>query len=86
MSTFWQKAKERSAKLGSQEVVINLAEKLSKLEFKDVDFIYNLILNTDFKGDEIESATAVLLKIRFIRKGLIKGQDVKDSKVDDSGA
>lgn len=86
MSTFWKDAKSKRKKLVSNEVVINLAEKLSKLEFKDVDFIYNLILNTDFKGDEIESATAVLLKIRFIRKGLIKGQDVKDSKVDDSGA
>ena len=47
---------------------------------------YNLILKTDFKGDEIESATAVLLKIRFIKNELIKGKNVKNSKVNNSGA
>ena len=86
MSSFWEQARERSKNLGTEEVVINLTEKLSKLEFKDIDFIYNLILNADFKGEEIENATAVLLKIRFIRKGLIEGQNVKDSKANNSGA
>ena len=80
MSTFWDKAKK-------EEVVINLADKLSKLELKDIDFIYNLIMDSQFKGGDLETATAVLLKIKFIRSGLIKGKkDAENSKANDSGA
>ena len=80
MSTFWDKAKQ-------QEVVINLADKLSKLELKDIEFIYNLIMDSEFKGGELETATAVLLKVKFIRSGLVKGnKDAENSKADDSGA
>ena len=80
MSTFWDKAKQ-------QEVVINLADKLSKLELKDIEFIYNLIMDSEFKGGDLETATAVLLKVKFIRSGLVKGnKDAENSKADDSGA
>ena len=80
MSTFWDKAKQ-------QEVVINLADKLSKLELKDIEFIYNLIMESEFKGGDLETATAVLLKVKFIRSGLVKGnKDAENSKADDSGA
>jgi hypothetical protein len=80
VSTFWDKAKQ-------QEVVINLADKLSKLELKDIEFIYNLIMESEFKGGDLETATAVLLKVKFIRSGLVKGnKDAENSKADDSGA
>ncbi len=80
MSTFWDKAKQ-------QEVVINLADKLSKLELKDIEFIYNLIMDSEFKGGDLETATAVLLKVKFIRSGLVKGnKDAENSKADNSGA
>jgi len=80
VSTFWDKAKQ-------QEVVINLADKLSKLELKDIEFIYNLIMDSEFKGGDLETATAVLLKVKFIRSGLVKGnKDAENSKADNSGA
>ena len=80
MSTFWDKAKQ-------QEDVINLADKLSKLELKDIEFIYNLIMESEFKGGDLETATAVLLKVKFIRSGLVKGnKDAENSKADNSGA
>jgi len=80
VSTFWDKAKQ-------QEVVINLADKLSKLELKDIEFIYNLIMESEFKGGDLETATAVLLKVKFIRSGLVKGnKDAENSKADNSGA
>lgn len=84
MSTFWDKAEEKYKE--SEKIVSNLNDKLLRLDSNDVKFIYDLILKTDFKGDEIESATAVLLKIRFIKNELIKGKNVKNSKVNNSGA
>lgn len=86
MSSFWEEARKRSKELDSEEVVKGLSDKLSRFQIEDIEFIYDLILKTDFKGDEIESATAVLLKIRFIKNELIKGKNVKDSKVNNSGA
>ena len=53
-----------------EEVTVNLAEKLLKLDLEDIKFIYNLVINSDFKGDEIEKATATLLKVRFIMANL----------------
>jgi len=53
-----------------EEVTINLAEKLLKLDLDDIKFIYNLVINNSFKGDEIEKATATLLKVRFIMANL----------------
>ena len=84
MSTSWNSAEEKYKE--SEKIVSNLNDKLLRLDSNDVKFIYNLILKTDFKGDEIESATAVLLKIRFIKNELIKGKNVKNSKVNNSGA
>ena len=86
MSSFWEEARKRSKELDSEEVVKGLSDKLSRFQIEDIEFIYDLILKTDFKGDEIESATAVLLKIRFIKNELIKGKNVKNSKVNNSGA
>ena len=60
-----------------EEVSINLAEKLLKLDLEDIEFIYHLIINSDFKGDEIEKATATLLKVRFIKANLKEEQQTK---------
>ena len=86
MSTFWEKAEARFKEIESENVVVKLSDKLSTLDLNDVKFIHNLILKTDFKGSEIESATSVLLKVRFIKSELIKGKNVKDSKINNSGA
>ena len=86
MSTFWEKAEERFKEIESENVVVKLSDKLSTLDLNDVKFIYNLILKTDFKGSEIESATSVLLKVRFIKSELIKEKNVKGSKINNSGA
>ena len=44
-------------------------------------------MDSQFKGGDLETATAVLLKIKFIRSGLIKGKkDAENSKANDSGA
>ena len=81
---FWDKAGEKSAKGKNEEVVIDLQKKLSKLEFSDVDYIYNLILNNQYKGREIEKATTVLLKIRFIRNQLKEETISESTKTEDS--
>lgn len=67
---FWDKAGKVPAKSNKNEIVIDLQKQLSKLEFADVDYIYNLLLDKQYRGREIERATTVLLKIRFIRNQL----------------
>jgi len=81
---FWDKAEQKSAKGKNEEVVIDLQKKLSKLEFSDVDYIYNLILNNQYRGREIEKATTVLLKIRFIRSQLKEETISESTKTEDS--
>ena len=67
---FWDKAGDVPAESSKNEIVIDLQKQLSKLEFSDIDYIYDLLLNQQYRGREIERATTVLLKIRFIRNQL----------------
>ena len=87
--SFWEKVNETlPKKKEGQEVKINLAEKLLKLDLDDISFIYDLIMKTEFKGDEIEGATAVLLKVRFIManlQGQANAEKIQDHKADNRG-
>ena len=82
--SFWEKVNETlPKKKEGQEVKINLAEKLLKLDLDDISFLYDLIMKTEFKGDEIEGATAVLLKVRFIManlQGKANAEKIQDHK------
>ena len=80
---FWGKAGEKSLEGEKEEVVFDLQKKLSKLEFSDVDFIYNLLLEKQYRGSEIERATTVLLKIRFIRNQLQENTNAESSEIED---
>ena len=40
------------------------------LGVKDTDFILKLIYRADFKGTELEQATVVYLKLKFIKTNL----------------
>lgn len=85
--SFWEKAGKKKVKYEEgQEVKINLAEKLLKLDLDDISFLYDLIMKTEFKGDEIEGATAVLLKVRFIManlQGQANAEKIQDHKAKD---
>ena len=85
--SFWEKVNNTlPKKKEGQEVKINLAEKLLKLDLDDISFLYDLIMKTEFKGDEIESATAVLLKVRFIManlQGQANAEKIQDHKAKD---
>ena len=87
--SFWEKVNETlPKKKEGQEVKINLAEKLLKLDLDDISFLYDLIMKTEFKGDEIEGATAVLLKVRFIManlQGQANAEKIHDHKADNRG-
>tara|TARA_R100000008_G_scaffold27279_1_gene15076 strand:+ start:678 stop:947 length:270 start_codon:yes stop_codon:yes gene_type:complete len=87
--SFWEKVNETlPKKKEGQEVKINLAEKLLKLDLDDISFLYDLIMKTEFKGDEIEGATAVLLKVRFIManlQGQANAEKIQDHKADNRG-
>ena len=76
---FWDKAKETSKDSNNKEVIINLQEQLSKLEYSDVDYIYNLLLEKQYRG----RATTVLLKIRFIRNQLQESTNESTTKIKD---
>ena len=48
--SFWEKVNETlPKKKEGQEVKINLAEKLLKLDLDDISFLYDLIMKTEFK-------------------------------------
>lgn len=52
------------------EVVIDLQKQLSRLTYSDVEYLYRTLLDKQFRGREIEEATALLLKLRFIKNQL----------------
>jgi len=82
--SFWEKVNDTLPKRKQgREIKINLAEKLLKLDLDDISFLYDLIMKTEFKGDEIEGATAVLLKVRFIManlQGKANAEEIQDHK------
>ena len=64
---FGKKIEESADKISA---VVDLREKLSKLELEDVSFMVDLIDKSDFKGSELEQATVVYLKLKFIKTNL----------------
>lgn len=64
---FGKKIEESADKISA---VVDLREKLSKLELEDVSFMVDLIDKSDFKGTELEQATVVYLKLKFIKTNL----------------
>jgi len=67
---FWEGAKLKTEVEPVNEVVIDLQKQLSRLTFSDVEYLYKTLLDKQFRGREIEEATALLLKLRFIKNQL----------------
>ena len=70
---FWEGAKQKTAVEPVEkvdEVVIDLQKQLSRLTFNDVEYLYKTLLDKQFRGREIEEATTLLLKLRFIKSQL----------------
>jgi hypothetical protein len=70
---FWEGVKLEKGKFPKpepkepNEVVIDLQKQLSRLTYSDVEYLYKTLLDKQFRGREIEEATALLLKLRFIK-------------------
>lgn len=79
---FWGKVGDVPAESNKNEIVIDLQKQLSKLEYADIDYLYTLLLEKQYRGREIERATTVLLKIRFIRNQLKESTD-ESTKIED---
>ena len=73
---FWEGAKlNKEVKSTDNEVVIDLQKQLSRLTFSDVEYLYKTLLEKQFRGREIEEATALLLKLRFIKNQIKEGSN-----------
>ena len=81
--TFWQDVEaklkiDRNKPDIENEIVIDLQKQLSRLTYSDVEYLYQTLLDKQFRGREIEEATALLLKLRFIKNQLKEeGSEVK---------
>jgi|TARA_R110000751_G_C13740099_1_gene477356 hypothetical protein len=81
--TFWQDVEaklkiDRNKPDIENEIVIDLQKQLSRLTYSDVEYLYTTLLDKQFRGREIEEATALLLKLRFIKNQLKEeGSEVK---------
>ncbi len=72
---FWDEAKSKVSKpVEPKEEVIDLQQKLSKLELSDVNYIFELMTERTYRGREIEQATTTYLKIKFIKAMLEQGE------------
>ena len=82
---FWDEAKNKATKIVEpKEEVIDLQQKLSKLELSDINYIFELMTERTYRGREIEQATTTYLKIKFIKAMLEQGdsngkEEVKNS-------
>tara|TARA_R110002051_G_scaffold79135_2_gene142834 strand:+ start:604 stop:849 length:246 start_codon:yes stop_codon:yes gene_type:complete len=73
---FWEGAKlNKKVESIDNEVVIDLQKQLSRLTFSDVEYLYKTLLEKQFRGREIEEATALLLKLRFIKNQIKEGSN-----------
>ena len=73
---FWEDAKlKKKVEPIDNEVVIDLQKQLSRLTFSDVEYLYPTLLEKQFRGREIEEATALLLKLRFIKNQIKEGSN-----------
>jgi|TARA_R110000824_G_scaffold21134_2_gene79054 hypothetical protein len=68
---FWEGYKEeKKVEPEDNEIVIDLQKQLSRLAYSDIEYLYQTLLDKQFRGREIEQATALLLKLRFIKNQL----------------
>jgi len=81
---FWESAKDKIIQPQAKEEVIDLQEKLSKLELSDISYIFELMQERTYRGREIEQATTTYLKIKFIKAMLEQERNNAESKVEDS--
>jgi|TARA_R100000479_G_scaffold19841_1_gene7487 hypothetical protein len=79
MANFWERAKEK-IKPEVEEEVIDLQQKLSKLDLTDVNYIYNMMINGNYRGRELEQATTTYLKIKFIKANLEANSEQEETK------
>ena len=81
--SFWDKAKLK-LESKSKEEVVDLQQKLSKLELSDISYISDLMKERTYRGRELEQATTTYLKIKFIKATLEQGESNEQEKVKDS--
>jgi len=79
MANFWERAKEK-IKPEVEEEVIDLQQKLSKLDLTDVNYIYNMMINGNYRGRELEQATTTYLKIKFIKANLEANSEQEETE------
>ena len=75
--SFWDKAEKLIKPKEEKEEVVNLQEKLSKLDLEDISYIYDMMINGNYRGRELEKATTTYLKVKFIKAALeseVKGE------------
>ena len=77
--SFWSGVK-RSKPSEKTEEVIDLQDKLSKLDLSDIDYLYKMMINGNFRGRELEQATTTYLKIKFIKANLEANNEEKEVK------
>ena len=81
--SFWDKAKSKMIPSEVDEEVVDLQDKLSKLDLTDINYLHDLMINGNYRGRELEQATTTYLKIKFIKATLEQGekneQEIKDS-------
>tara|TARA_R110002020_G_scaffold92729_1_gene224187 strand:- start:515 stop:760 length:246 start_codon:yes stop_codon:yes gene_type:complete len=80
--SFWDKAKQKLDSAPKEEVV-DLQQKLSKLELSDISYISDLMKERTYRGRELEQATTTYLKIKFIKAALEQGE-VNEQEVENS--
>lgn len=81
---FWESAKDKIIQPQAKEEVVDLQQKLSKLELSDISYIFELMQERTYRGREIEQATTTYLKIKFIKAMLEQERNNAESKVEDS--
>jgi len=82
--SFWDDAKSKLKPAKANEEVVDLQQKLSKLELSDIDYIYDMMLNGNYRGREIEQATTTFLKVKFIKAMLEQGEGNGEIEVKNS--
>jgi len=82
--SFWDDAKSKLKPAKANEEVVDLQQKLSKLELSDISYIYDMMLNGNYRGREIEQATTTFLKVKFIKAMLEQGDSNGQEEVKNS--
>jgi|TARA_R110002020_G_scaffold28770_10_gene91334 hypothetical protein len=82
--SFWDDAKSKLKPAKANEEVVDLQQKLSKLELSDINYIYDMMLNGNYRGREIEQATTTYLKVKFIKAMLEQGDSNGKEEVESS--